>query len=259
MDSKKESVNYKITEETQKKLQQVWHYMSITEPLRGNKVSYDIVLSTLADTYLISQGADVKKKIEYLLEEQSKIAIIREEIKEYFRQQNNNIEELIGAIMKQNNSAEFLKEIELIKNQTDTIKTQNAGIISDIKSIREFNAPMNHAIRNLYESVNALTNEVGKLYSDFSEEIVTNIKRQFGIAVPIILFNMLRELCMLSKKVVTKELSKEKEDEAIKYTKEEIQKTISNYKNLYNSSSQYSDEDVDKLIDKYSMKEQSKK
>jgi len=61
---------------------------------------------------------------------------------------------------------------------------------------------------------------------------------------------------MLSKRVVTKELSKEKEDKALKYTKEKIQKTISNYKNLYNSAYNYSNDNINKFIDKYALKEQ---
>jgi hypothetical protein len=192
------------------------------------------------------------------LEEQSKIALLREEIKECFKQQNNNIGELIGTIIKQSNTAETLREIKSIKAQSDAIEIQNNNIILGINSIREFNISMNNNIKDFYTSVNKLLQEVSEAYSGFIKKIETSIKRQFGIAVPIILHNMLRELCVLSKKVTKEKLTKEEENEAYKYAKEEIQTTISNYKNLYNSSYSYSDDDIDKLIDKYAMKEQQK-
>lgn len=252
-----ETTSFRMFGTTKEKLEQARHKMSKTMGY-NNMITWDTFFDTLMNIYLSKIENSFENKFDLMKEEQSNVDVLRSEMKECFKQQNNNIEELIGALVKQNNTAEILQELKSIKDKTDVIETQNTNIVFGINSVREFNILMNNNIKDFYASVNKLLQEVSEAYSGFIKKIETSIKRQFGIAVPIILHNMLRELCVLSKKVTKEKLTKEEENEAYKYAKEEIQTTISNYKNLYNSSYSYSDDDIDKLIDKYAMKEQQK-
>jgi len=252
-----ETTSFRILGTTKKKLEQARRKMSKVMNY-SNVITWDTFFDTLMSMYLSKIEDSLESKFDLMRGEQCKITDLKKEIKECFKQQNNNIEELIGALVKQNNNAEVLSKLKLIESKTVNIEMQAADIITDVKIIQDFVPSIEHTMLKLHDSINKLIDNVGKTFSTFFEKVETGIRRQFGIAVPIILHNMLRELCMLSKTVSTKELTKEKEDEAKKYAKEEIQKTISNYKNLYNSSSHYSDNDIDKLIDKYSFKEQTK-
>jgi len=116
---------------------------------------------------------------------------------------------------------------------------------------------MNENFRNIIKSFENVYRSVGDTIFNFNE-IERKIKKQFGIAVPLILHNMLCELCMLSKKVTTKVMTQGEEKDIEKYVVGRINETIVRYKNLYNSAEEYSNEDIKELMDKYSMKEQMK-
>jgi len=59
--------------------------------------------------------------------------------------------------------------------------------------------------------------------------------------IPILLHHIIKNDSLLLKKLDT--------DEAVK----EVNKIVSEYKNYYNSSSQYSNDEIEKIIDKYAM------
>jgi formyltetrahydrofolate synthetase len=215
--------SFRMLKTTKEKLEHGRHKMSKAMNC-SDIISWDTFFDVLMNIHFSKIENSFEKRFDLMQAEQNKIDTLSIEMKECFKQQNSNTEELVGKIVK-------------------ALQTTN----EDLKFIKDFNKSMNDDLQILFEKVSKLLNNIGDMTVNVSQKIERQIKKYFGISIPIILHYIVRDNSLL--------LRKFSNDEAIK----EVNKTVSNYKNLYNSASAYSDDDIDKLMDKYSMKEQLKK
>jgi hypothetical protein len=187
-------------------------------------ISWDVVFSKLANHYVGTTNQKVERRATFLKEESSKVDILRNEMKEYFKQ----------------NNSEILQEIK-------SIKTQNDMALTRVESIQNFNASLNEDMREFSAAIKSLMADIKETYTAVVQKLESKVKRHFGIAIPILLHHIIKNDSLLLKKLDT--------DEAVK----EVNKIVSEYKNYYNSSSQYSNDEIEKIIDKYAMTKHLKK
>jgi len=213
-----ETTSFRMFKTTKEKLERARHKMSKAMNY-DSAITWDAFFDVLMNMYLSKIENSLESKFDLMKEEQSKVDILRSEIQECFKQQNNNIEELISGLVKQN------KNMSL-----------------DIKSIQNFTTSMNDNLGEVIDSVKALLANIGDMTASVSQKISKQTKKYFGISVPFIMHYIIRDNNLLLKKSSPEEAAKE------------VSKVVNNYKNLYNSSDNFSSEDIDKVFNKLAMK-----
>jgi ElaB/YqjD/DUF883 family membrane-anchored ribosome-binding protein len=235
---KLEVVSFRMLETTKEKLEKAKTKMSKAIDEK-NAITWDAFFDILINMYLPEIEDNLEKKIDFMKvnesETKQKLSELQEQMGKYFKEQNNNIKELIGAVNNKNNDTEILQTVQ-------SIERQNENISLGIKSIQEFNRSVNDDYKLLINSIKELLSTIGNMSKTLSGKITQKIRRHFGIAIPILLHYIVRDNSL--------KLYQKTESEAII----DVNKTVSNYKNLYNSSEEYSDEDISALMDKYAMK-----
>ena len=231
-------LSYTTSEETRKKLEIVKQKIAGENAIMGDDyiVTWDIAFSKMANRYLADSEIVEKAKSmkESETENKIKFAELREQIEKHFKEQNNNIEELIGAVVKQSGNTEVLQNIQ-------SIARQNENISLDIKSIQEFNNSVNDDYKELIASIKNLLVKINEMSSALSGKITQKIKQQFGVSASIILHYIVRNN--------SRYVAKKSEEETIA----DIKKIVGNYRNIHYSLDSYSDDEVSKIIDKYAI------
>ena len=233
--------SFYLSDATKKKL--VAAKKKMENALNDNNLTWESFFNILTSNFLDVAENSFQKVFDSMRENEARnrinFAEFREQIEKFFETQNNNIEELVGAVLKQNNSAEVLQKLQ-------SVERQNENISLDVKAIEEFNSSVNNDYKELISSLKTLLANFGNMSETLSQKITEKTRRYFGIAVAFIMHHIIRDNNLLIKK--------SSNDETVK----EVNLVVSNYRKLYNSTGQYSDEDVEKFFDRYSMKDQLK-
>jgi len=238
MTDKTDTVSFRVFDETKNKMEQARQKMS--KSLNYDKeITWDAFFDVLMNMYLPSINNSLENCFDRMKEESSKTDLLRGEIKEYFKQQNNQYEELLGVVVKQNDNTEILQKLK-------SIETQNESVSLTLKSVQEFNSSMNDNLRGLIDSVKTLLSNIGDMTLTLSDKITQKLKHHFGISVPMILYHITKNNSL--------SIEKKSDEEATK----DINAVVSIYQNFYNSSDSYSGSEIDEIIDRYTMKKKLK-
>jgi len=226
---------FKITPETKKKLEELRKRMTL---ICGYKttITWDEFFSAIAVRNNEDINNFLERRFEILLEENN---VLRAKINEINKQQKTAPAQTVPAFVQENDFVKIIQKLE-------TIEAQNTNLNLSIKSLQEFNFNMNENLKSLIDSVRILLSNIGDMTLNLSEKITQKVKHLFGLSVPMILFHITKNNSI--------SVEKKSDEEATK----DINAAVSRYQKFYNSSDGYSGQDINEIIDKYSMKDKLK-
>jgi hypothetical protein len=232
MNEKLNTVNYRMFDSTKGKLEAMREKMS-----KGLNYSKVITWDTFFDILMNKYNAEINNSVEQshdaMKEEICKVDNLRDEMKEYFKQQRNQLEELLGVVVKQKDN----------NRETETILQKITVMDLTLTEIKEFNVSMDTQLKDVLEKIKSLLSSVRNIFENIGDNIFQKAKHFFGISVSILLHNIIRDNNRLIKKSSDAETIKE------------VNLAINNFRNIYNSAQDFSDEIVEKIIDQCAMKE----
>jgi hypothetical protein len=135
---------------------------------------------------------------------------------------------------------EFRKEV---LQKLEDLKYQNNKTSLELISIQNFLASLNENLRELMNTIRSMFSNVADVIFNF-KEIERKIRVHIGIATAFIMHYVIRDNNIIGKKVSPEEATKE------------ISKVVNNYRNLWNKSSHFPSEEIDKVFDKLAMKKE---
>jgi len=168
---KKAPATYKLCAATKQKLKNVYSMMSIDKTFDNVEINYDLMLSILADKYLIEHSKQTRKNMWKIKKERSQIDMLNEKMeslvaeqKKFFAEQQEDIRLLKYAVELQGKHEGLLVFFHTLVMKIEALNLE-------ITSFHLFNKNLNDNLKEFLHSVNRLSENAVEAYDAFRKKI----------------------------------------------------------------------------------------